>query len=142
MKKLIPYWAVTGVSALFLTFSSFMDFSRNPAVTEGMATLGYPTYLATILGVWKLLAVVALLVPGFALVKEWAYAGVFFDLTGAAVSHAFVGDPVAKVITPLVILCIVAASWWLRPASRRLRPAPGVTGSREDRGLPLGVAAS
>jgi hypothetical protein len=141
MKKLIPYWAVTGVSALFLTFSSFMDLSHNPAVTEGMATLGYPAYLATILGVWKVLAVVALLAPGFPLLKEWAYAGVFFDLTGAAASHAFAGDPVAKVITPLVILGIVAASWWLRPASRRLHAAAAASTSPNEHDLSPRVAA-
>jgi hypothetical protein len=63
-------------------------------------------------------------VPGFPRLKEWAYAGMFFDLTGASASHAAVGDPVAKILTPLVILGIVIASWWLRPDSRKLGEVP------------------
>lgn len=85
-----------------------------------MRELGYPDYLASILGVWKLLGVVVMLAPGLGLIKEWAYAGFAFDLTGAAASHAFIADPTAKVVTPLIIFTLVAASWWLRPESRRL----------------------
>lgn len=119
-KKIVGYWITTALASLLLTYSGFIDLTRAPAVMQGMRELGYPDYMATILGVWKLLAVVALLVPGFGLVKEWAYAGVAFDLTGAAASHAFIGDPAAKIITPLVIIAGVAVSWWLRPESRRL----------------------
>lgn len=119
-KKIVGYWVATALASLLLAYSGFIDLTRNPAVMQGMRELGYPDYVASILGVWKVLAVIALLVPGFGLVKEWAYAGVAFDLTGAAASHAFVGDPAAKVITPLVILAIVAISWWLRPASRKV----------------------
>jgi hypothetical protein len=75
-----------------------------------------------ILGLWKVAGAGAILLPRTPLLKEWAYAGIVFDLTGAAASHAFSGDPPSNVITPLVILGLAAASWALRPASRRLVP--------------------
>jgi len=120
----IGYWVATGLAALAFAFGGAMDVSRAPAVLEGMAHLGYPAYFATLLGAWKLLGAVAILVPGFPRIKEWAYAGMFFDLTGAAVSHAASGDPAGNVLTPLVVLAIVGASYALRPESRRLGAAP------------------
>jgi uncharacterized membrane protein YphA (DoxX/SURF4 family) len=85
-----------------------------------MTDLGYPGYVALILGVWKLLGGVVVLAPGLPRLKEWAYAGMIFDLTGAAASHAANGDSAANIATPLIIAGIVMASWALRPASRRL----------------------
>lgn len=90
---------------------------------EGMTHLGYPAYFVSILSVWKTLGGVAVLAPRLPRLKEWAYAGMFFDLSGAAASHASVGDPAGKIATPLVILGIVAASWALRPESRKLGSA-------------------
>jgi hypothetical protein len=87
-------------------------------VAAATLALGYPPYLLIILGGWKLLSAPALLAPGLPRLKEWAYAGIFFDLTGAAASHAFSGDPTGKVATPLVLLLTAATSWALRPASR------------------------
>ena len=95
------------------------------AVIEAMTKLEYPSYLAVILGVWKVLGGVAVLIPRFPRLKEWAYAGMLFDLTGAAASHAACGDPVGEIVTPLVILGIGMASWALRPDSRTLRDNPG-----------------
>ncbi len=86
-----------------------------------LGQLGYPPYLLNILGFWKVLGAVAVLVPGLPRLKEWAYAGFFFDLTGAAASHTFAGDDAGKVLAPLFFLALVAASWALRPASRRLQ---------------------
>lgn len=85
-----------------------------------MATLGYPEYLMTILGVAKISGVIALLIPGLPLLKEWAYAGFTFDILGASASHAFVGDPVGEILIPLVLLTICIASYCWRPPSRRL----------------------
>jgi hypothetical protein len=116
----ILYWATTGLTAAAFALGGLVDLSRGADVAAGMQHLGYPLYFASILGVWKLLGALALLAPRLPRLKEWAYAGMFFDLTGAAVSHAASGDPVAKIVTPLVILGIVAASWALRPASRKL----------------------
>ena len=85
-----------------------------------MTHLGYPAYFMVILGVWKVLGGVVVVAPRLPRLKEWAYAGMLFDLTGAAASHAAVGDPVAKIATPLILMGIVAASWALRPGSRKL----------------------
>lgn len=125
--KVIGYWAATGLIALAFVAGGLGDVMRSPAVMEGMAHLGYPAYFALILGAWKILAAPALLVPGFPRLKEWAYAGIFFDLTGAAVSHAALGDGAGKVLTPLFLLGIAAASWALRPEGRTLR-APEKSG--------------
>jgi len=118
---------------LRLPLGGAADAARPSFVLEGMRQLGYPDYFALILGVWKVLGGIAVLLPRSPLLKEWAYAGMFFDLIGASASHAAVGDPAAKVVTPLIILGIVAASWALRPESRKL---PGVYGSPIEPTLP------
>ena len=92
--------------------------------------LGYPPYFATISEPWKILGAIAIVVPGFPRVKEWAYAGFFFELTAAAASRAFVGDSAADIVAPLGFLALVVASWALRtgqPEIERRRgfvPAP------------------
>ena len=98
-----------------------MNLLRADVQKESIAALGYPDYLMTILGTAKLLGVIALLMPRFPLLKEWAYAGFTFDLLGASASHAFVHDPPMETALPLIILGIAAASYVLRPASRRLQ---------------------
>jgi hypothetical protein len=123
--KVIAYWITTSLIGLAFAFGGVMDVIGGKEMVEGMALLGYPAYFATILGVWKLLAAPAILVPGLPRLKEWAYAGMFFDLTGAAASHAAVSDPVGKIVTPLVLAGLLIASWRLRPASRVLGTLPG-----------------
>ena len=108
------YWIATGLVTVAFTAMGASNLLRASAMMEGLAHLGYPPYLATILGTWKLLAAVALVAPGRPLLKEWAYAGMFFVLTGAAMSHAAVGDPVGHILAPLVVLALVATSWALR----------------------------
>src|SRR5262245_55355315 len=119
-KNLVGYWITTALVALAMGSGGIGYLSRAQPVIEGMTALGYPLYLLTILGVWKLLGAAAILAPGLPRVKEWAYAGVVFNLTGAALSHAFAGDPAGKMVAPLVLAALAAASWALRPASRRL----------------------
>lgn len=114
----IGYWAATGLVALAFAFGGALDLARTPEVEAGLARLGYPAYLATILGIWKVLGAIAIVVPRFPRLKEWAYAGMVFDLTGAAASHAAVGDPASNVVVPLVLLALVAASWVLRTGGR------------------------
>lgn len=114
----IVYWVATSLLVLTFVSGGVMDLRQTPEMLEGMKALGYPAYFATLLGLWKLSGALALVVPGFGRVKEWAYAGMFFDLTGAAVSHAAVGDPLGKVLVPLVLTGVLVASWALRPASR------------------------
>ena len=121
----VGYWATTGLVAAAFAFGGVMDLTASPDVVAGLAHLGYPAYLAPLLGVWKVLGAVAVVVPGFPRIKEWAYAGMFFDLTGASVSHAASGDPVGNVLTPLFIVALVAASYLLRPESRRLSSPAG-----------------
>lgn len=119
-KRVIAYWLTTMLFCLAMTSGGALNLLRAEIQKESIQALGYPEYLMTILGVAKLLGVIALLMPGVPLLKEWAYAGFTFDLLGAAASHAFVGDPAIEVLLPLIILSIAAASYWLRPPSRRL----------------------
>lgn len=114
------YWTTTTLIALAFLSGGAAYLFRGDLQIRGMAELGYPAYFVIILGVWKVLGGLALLAPRLPLLKEWAYAGIAFDLTGAAFSHAAIGHPAVKVIVPLVLLGITAASWALRPASRRL----------------------
>jgi uncharacterized membrane protein YphA (DoxX/SURF4 family) len=125
--KTIGYWAATGLAALaFLTGGAF-DAARGEQVRGIMSHLGYPVYVALVIGVWKVLGGLAILAPRLPRLKEWAYAGMFFDLSGAAISHGSVGDPPARVLTPLVLLAVVVASWALRPKTRVLRAAEATT---------------
>ena len=114
----VLYLATTAFAAIALTAIGVADVVRVPAVIQGLTHLGYPAYLATILGIWKLLGVAAILAPGLPRVKEWAYAGLFFTLTGAAVSHAASGDPLGNIAFPLVLLGVVMASRALLPARK------------------------
>jgi len=119
----LGYWVSTGLVAVAFGLGGVMDLSGSPEVLASVTHLGYPAYLAGLLGIWKLLGTAAILAPGNARLKEWAYAGMFFDLTGAAYSHAASGDPAKAVLTPLIVLGLVAASWALRPQDRVLARA-------------------
>jgi hypothetical protein len=114
--KAIAWWTATALLALELLVGSFWDLSRFHLAVEVLMRLGYPRYLPAILGTWKLLAVPALLMPGYPRLKEWTYAGIFFLTTGAIASHAFSGD--AKgLVSPAIFLLFAMASWALRPGS-------------------------
>lgn len=91
----------------------------SPPGVEGITHLGYPVYFLTILGIWKILGVVAMLVPRFPLVKEWAYAGFFFTMSGAIFSHIAVGDPLKELFPSLLLLVLTMVSWYFRPADRK-----------------------
>jgi uncharacterized membrane protein YphA (DoxX/SURF4 family) len=118
--KTIAYWIVTILGPASFVIGGYLHLTRDPQVMTTLAHLGYPPYFALIIGAWKLLGAIAIVVPGIPRAKEWAYAGFFFDLTGAAATRAFVGDGAADIAAPLVFLALVAASWALRPASRQL----------------------
>ena len=119
--KLIGYWLTTGLFAAAFLAAGASELAGAPAAVTATVALGYPAYVLTILGLWKILSVPALLAPRFPRLKEWAYAGIFFDLTGAAASHAFSGASLGIIATPLVLLLLAAASWALRPPSRTLK---------------------
>jgi DoxX-like family len=116
----IGYWFTTGLAAAILTFGAANELLHTSRVVETVAHLGYPAFLPTLLGTWKALAIVSLLSPGFPRLKEWTYAGVVFDVTGALFSHVSVGDGAPHLAPPLVVLCLILTSWALRPASRRM----------------------
>jgi DoxX-like family len=103
-----------------------------PPVIEIIRHLG-PAYFMTILGIWYFLAAIALLVPRFPLLKEWAYAGLIFNYTGAAVSHLVVRDRAVALASPIVFACLAIMSWALRPASRRMQVMTGAFDSVADR---------
>lgn len=118
--KQIGYWVSLVLFSLAMGFGGVADLLKSPEILDSLKKLGYPEYLGLILGVWKIGGVIAILLPRLGLLKEWAYAGFFFDLTGASISHVMVQDDMPKVIIPLVILAIGGCSWWLRPESRRV----------------------
>jgi uncharacterized membrane protein YphA (DoxX/SURF4 family) len=120
--KRTAYWAATAIVALCMLLGGTANLVHLSGTVEGIAKLGYPLYFVTILGFWKVLAGVALLAPRFPRVKEWAYAGVFVELTGAAASHAACGDDPIRLIAPLTFAALTAVSWALRPQSRTLGP--------------------
>ncbi len=113
--KLIGYWGATAFFAFFMLMVAWGELSPGQINVQ----LGFPAYLLTILGVWKLLGVIALLVPGFPRLKEWAYAGFFFDLTGA-VAVLGIANGGTVILLPILLTLILLASWALRPPSRTL----------------------
>jgi hypothetical protein len=118
--KIIAYWICTILIALETAAGAQWDLSRNDFVKGVFVHLGYPMYLLTVIGIWKIPAFIAILVPRIPLVKEWAYAGLFFVYSGAFVSHLAVADVPAAWIGPLIFMIITIFSWLLRPASRKL----------------------
>jgi hypothetical protein len=122
--KNIAYWITTVLVAFFIGGGGAAQVARVPGTVNGFVNiLHYPAYFVTILGVWKVLGVIAILVPRFPRLKEWAYAGIFFDLTGAAASNAAVGGYGAygfHILAPLIIAGLAVASWALRPPSRKI----------------------
>lgn len=118
--RTIAFWTTTVIIAAVWLGGGWADLLRQPGTVEGMRELGYPAYVLTILGFWKVLGAVAIVVPGFPRLKEWAYAGTFFELTGAMASHvAAHSSAVHLVWTGLFALCTLV-SWALRPAGRTI----------------------
>jgi len=114
------YFGTLGLFSLAMIGSAAMDLTQPAQLVEGAHRLGIPMYVMSLLGVWKLLGVAAILVPDFPRLKEWAYAGFVFDLSGAAVSHQVSGDGLGTALVPVLLLSLGLVSWALRPESRRL----------------------
>jgi hypothetical protein len=121
--KATAYWICTVIIALCIGSGGAAQALRVPQNVEGMTALGYPLHFIVLLGVWKVLGALTLLAPGLRRVKEWAYAGIFVDLSGAVVTVAANAGGAFHVIAPLVLIGILVASWALRPESRRLLDA-------------------
>ncbi|HEX8576370.1 MAG TPA: DoxX family protein [Flavobacterium sp.] len=115
--RLIAYWATTiAISAVLLNAGINNVLQRSPYI-DWLHNMGYPTYFAVVIGTWKILGVITILIPRFPLLKEWAYAGFFFLLSGAIISHAIIGDNPAFQI---IMLILIVLSWFLRPSDRKL----------------------
>ena len=116
----IIYWIATIWLALGMTSTGIVQLIKMKEEAAMMAHLGYPLYMLTLLGVWKILGAVAVLIPKFPLVKEWAYAGFFFVMSGAVFSHLAVGDGAKDFFGPALLLVLTFVSWYFRPADRKI----------------------
>jgi uncharacterized membrane protein YphA (DoxX/SURF4 family) len=123
----IVYWISTVWLALGMFSSGIVQLSKlkgegtiSPPGVYGITHLGYPIYLLTVLGIWKILGVVTVLIPKFPLLKEWAYAGFFFLTSGAIFSHIEVGDSMKEIFPSLLLLILTLVSWYFRTAGRKL----------------------
>jgi len=133
--KTVTYWLSTGLVGLDFLVGGAFQIARSPQAVQGFAHLGYPAYFMSLLGVWKVLGALVLLLPGLPRLKEWAYAGIIFDVTAAVVSVVAVGDGWGSASLPVAFLVLTLASWTLRPVSRTFatlsdssaRPAAVVT---------------
>lgn len=117
--KLITYWVTTILLAANYAFAGVMYISKGEPVVEGAKALGYPLYFMVLLGYWKLAGALAIIVPRTPIIKEWAYAGMFINLTAASISNYVSGLGAKEIIAPLTMIPFLAISWALRPESRR-----------------------
>ncbi|PKA14919.1 DoxX family protein [Leptospira haakeii] len=121
MRNKIIYWIATAWLSLGMVSTGIVQAIQMKEEADMFAHLGYPAYLMIILGVWKLLGVIAVLVPKYPLVKEWAYAGFFFTMSGAVFSHFAAGDGAKEYFGPVLLLVLTVVSWYFRPADRKLQ---------------------
>ncbi|SKB37583.1 DoxX family protein [Daejeonella lutea] len=118
----IIYWIATVWLSFGMTSTGIVQLMQIQEEADMMERLGYPLYFLTILGIWKLLGVIAILLPRLAMVKEWAYAGFFFTASGAIFSHLAVGDGAKELFGPALLLVLTIVSWYFRPDERKLAP--------------------
>jgi hypothetical protein len=119
-RKLISYWIITGILSFCIFLGGLAQAVLANGVVQGFKPLGYPTYFISLIGVWKMLGVIAILIPNFKLLKEWAYAGIFFAMTGAVISHIASNDVHVQIIAPFLFAVFTVLSWYLRPADRKI----------------------
>jgi hypothetical protein len=119
-RKLIWYWIITAILSFFIFTGGLAQALQVKGVIQGFKPLGYPTYFISIIGAWKMLGIIAILLPKFKLLKEWAYAGIFFTMTGAVISHIASNDVSAQVIAPILLAVFTVLSWYLRPEDRKI----------------------
>lgn len=116
----IIYWIATIWMSLGMLSGGIAQLLKVKETVEGITHLGYPSYFLTIIGIWKILGVVAVLLPKFPLLKEWAYAGFFFLMTGAFFSHIAAGDSIKEFFGPSLLIALIVLSWYFRPADRKI----------------------
>ncbi|MCZ4242668.1 DoxX family protein [Pedobacter punctiformis] len=118
----IIYWISTIWLALGMASTGIVQLLKVKKEVDNITQLGYPIYFLTIIGIWKFLGVVAVLIPKFTLLKEWAYAGFFFAMSGATISHIASGNSIKDMAPSLLLLILTVVSWYFRPANRRIIP--------------------
>ena len=116
----IIYWIATIWLALGMTSTGIVQLLKMDEEVKMMTHLGYPLYFLTIIGVWKILGVIAILIPEFPLIKEWTYAGFFFAMSGAVFSHMAAGEGTKEFFGPVLLLILTIVSWYFRPAERKV----------------------
>jgi hypothetical protein len=116
----IIYWIATLWLALGMVSTGIVQLLKIKEEVEMMHQLGYPRYFLTLLGIWKILGVITILIPKYPLLKEWAYAGFFFAMSGAVFSHLAIGDDLIALFGPVLLLVLIVVSWYFRPAERKV----------------------
>jgi len=116
----IIYWIVTVFLSVGMLAGGIQQMLQIGGYNEIITKLHYPLYVLSILGVWKILGIIVILIPKFPLLKEWAYAGFFFAMSGAAISHFAVGQSFTEAIPALVLLAVTVLSWYFRPSDRKI----------------------
>lgn len=116
----IIYWITTLWLALGMLSTGIVQLMKIQEEVDNMTHLGYPLYLLTLLGIWKILGVGVVLIPKFTLLKEWAYAGFFFAMSGAVISHIAIDGFTGKVFPPLLLMILTVLSWYFRPDDRKI----------------------
>jgi len=119
-RKALWYWIITVILSFCIFSGGLAQAMQVKGVLQGFKPLGYPTYFISIIGVWKMLGIIAILIPNFKLLKEWAYAGIFFVMSGAVISHIASNDVSVQIIAPVVLAIFAVLSWYLRPANRKI----------------------
>ncbi|XOV93741.1 MAG: DoxX family protein [Bacteroidota bacterium] len=119
----IIYWIATLWLALGMTSTGIVQLIKMQEEIDMLTRIGYPEYISPLLGVWKLLGVIAILIPKFPLIKEWAYAGFFFNMTGAIISHVVNGSEPMELFGPTLLTLLTIVSWYFRPAGRKIATA-------------------
>ena len=119
-KKLIGYWIITIILSFCIFSGGLAQAVQVKGVVQGFKPLGYPTYFISLIGVWKVFGIIAILIPKFPLLKEWAYAGILFVMTGAVISHIASNDVHIQIIAPILLAVFTVLSWYFRPADRKI----------------------
>lgn len=119
-RKRIIYWIFTLWMSLGMVSTAIVQLMKNKDELTNFTNLGYPAYLMYIIGIWKILGVIAILIPKHLLLKEWAYAGFFFVMSGAVISHLIVGDAAGRTLPAVLLFVLVLISWYFRPANRKI----------------------
>jgi uncharacterized membrane protein len=119
-RKKIIYWVATVFLSFGMLAGGIQQMLQIGGYNEIVTRLGYPLYMLSIIGVWKILGVLVILLPKFQLVKEWAYAGFFFVMSGAAISHLIMNEELIEALPSFTLIMAILVSWYFRPQNRRI----------------------